>query len=90
MYRDEFLKMSGNFSWNFGSKFFVETSIGNFIWNDPDYGGDNIIKEFPGTYGDFLEQTGTPYCRDKGIHIIGEYVPKDITVIFTDLTTESI
>lgn len=32
------------------SEIFVATSIANYIWSDPDYGGDDTISSTPLTY----------------------------------------
>ena len=63
----------GTFTWNFGQEFFIETAEGNYIWNDPDYSGDNTIRKFNGTYDEWCKKTNIPYGRDKGVHRIGDY-----------------
>lgn len=34
------------FNWGFGKEWFLRTNKGNFIWSDPEYGGDNTIVFF--------------------------------------------
>jgi len=43
MTRESFLNLVGEFTWDFGNKFYIETKIGNFVWStfDPDYNGNN-------------------------------------------------
>lgn len=65
--------LTGTFTWSFGQEFLIETEIGNFTWNDPDYGGDNTIKKFDGDYKDWVGFVGIPYGRDKGIKFISSY-----------------
>jgi len=62
-----------SFCWSFGMEFFLETSKGNFVWKDPDYGGDNTIISFIGDYETYIRKRKLPYCRDKGLHVIRDY-----------------
>lgn len=62
--------MMGDFTWDFGQKFFIETSVGNFVWSDPDYNGDGFIERYNGTIQSWF---GGSYGRDKGTHRIGSY-----------------
>ncbi len=71
--KDQLLAVPGNFTWSFGQEFFIETSLGNYVWNDPDYGGDNTMKRFEGEYSDWIEEAGIPYGRDKGVKFISTY-----------------
>lgn len=71
--KSELLKLSGSFGWDFGQCFFIETSKGNFIWEDPDYGGRNVIYRYNGTLREWLKTRGIPHVRDKGIHSIQGY-----------------
>ncbi len=71
MDRSEILTLEGDFTWDFGQYFFIETTEGNFIWSDPEYGGDNLITRYEGSYSDWA---GDGFGRDKGRHIIGEYI----------------
>ena len=63
--------VTGDFTWDFGMEFFIETIFGNFIWSDPDYGGSGVIKSTPLTYKQWVRPTGVG--RDKGIHHIKDY-----------------
>lgn len=80
MTRQEFLNMTGEFTWDFGMNFFIETRIGNFIWSDPDYNGDNSIKPYNGTCHEYFEQCGH-FGRSKGIHTIGGYCGNDVNIM---------
>lgn len=71
------------FGWNFGSEFFLETANGNFIWSDPDYGGDNTIHPFQGSLEDYCVTRSLPFVRDKGKHTIRGYCGPDVE--FVDL-----
>lgn len=73
MTREELGNLVGEFTWLFGQEFFIETPKGNFIWSDPDYQGSGQIREYKGGLGRYLKETGVPYGRDKGKHIISEY-----------------
>jgi len=72
------LDLDGEFTWDFGNRFFIETLIGNFIWSDPSYGGDNTIQEFNGTYKQYI---GDSFGRDEGIHIIRDYCGDNVKII---------
>lgn len=63
----------GTFTWSFGELFFIETEAGNFVWSDPEYGGDNTIVPFKGDYNKWAREMSIPFGRDKGKHIISEY-----------------
>lgn len=67
-----------SFGWNFAKEFFLETKEGNFVWSDPDYGGDNTIRKFNGSLVDYCKQAGIPYIRDKGHHTVRNYCGKDV------------
>ncbi len=75
------LDLYGHFTWSFRSQFFIETTIGNFIWNDPDYGGNNTIIPYSGSYKDWCINLNIPYGRDKGQHIIKEYCGNELTIL---------
>jgi len=62
-----------SFTWMFGNTFFLETSEGNGIWSDPDYGGDNVITPYKGSYKDYCKEIKQNYGRDKGEHTIRGY-----------------
>lgn len=81
----EFLEIDGEFTWLFGCDFFIETLIGNFIWSDKDYQGDNTLTYTSKTYEEFLKECSVPYGRSKGIHVIGDYIGRE-GVIFTKAT----
>lgn len=57
----------------FGQKFFIETGDGNYLWNDPNYGGDNTISSFKGDLNDAVKFCGVPFGRDKGTKTIRGY-----------------
>lgn len=63
----------GHFGWDFGQVFFIETEKGNFIWSDPEYGGDGSIRPYAGSLKSWLKSSNLPYVRDKGKHFIREY-----------------
>jgi len=76
MKKEQLLELEGDFTWDFGCHFFIETNKGNFIWSDPDYNGDNTIVPFDGNYNDWLPRG--MYGRSKGLHKIGSYCGTDI------------
>lgn len=43
---DDVAELRGEFTWDFGQLFFIETDKGNFIWSDPDYGGNNTLTPY--------------------------------------------
>lgn len=65
------------FTWDFGNQFLLETSKGNYVWSDPDYGGDNTIRPLKGTVKDFLQ----PFGRCKGKHFIDDYCGSEVKII---------
>lgn len=77
----EFLTLQGDFTWLLTSEFFIETAVGNFIWNSPAYLGDNSIHYTTMTFEEYLEDRSLSYGRYKGHHVIGTYLGTE--VIFT-------
>ena len=75
--KEELLELPGHFGWDFGKCFFIETSKGNFVWEDPDYGGRNVIYRYNGNLDQWLKGSHVPYVRDKGIHTIQGYCGSD-------------
>ena len=75
------LKAVGHFTWGFSDEFFIEANEGNFIWFDPEYGGNNTIKSYAGNYKDWCKELEIPFGRDKGNHIIENYVGLDVKVL---------
>ena len=80
--RDELLVMVGDFTWDFGQKFFIEVdkseSACNFVWSSPSYQGDNSIVPFCGSYADWIKRSGSSFGRSKGMHIIENYCGSDV------------
>ena len=72
---------SGKFTWDFGQSFFIETEIGNFIWNDPDYGGDNTLSKTDLTYQEWIDPYNEGlYGRDKGTHFVLDYCGPNVKI----------
>jgi hypothetical protein len=71
----------GDFIYMWGMHFFIETSLGNFVWSDPDYQGDNTMTLFNGSYGDYCKQKNIDFGRAKGRHLIGRYCGENFTVV---------
>lgn len=78
--REQLLDSVGDFTWDFGQQFFVETEHGNFIWSDPDYNGDNSFTKYEGTYKDWMPLNSGRFGRSKGKHIIRSYCGDQIVV----------
>lgn len=71
MTTEELLTLEGDFTWDFGQNFFIQTEKGNFVWSCPDYNGDNSITPYPHSYSEWIKPS---FGRSKGRHIIGKYV----------------
>ena len=86
--KDALLNMGSlaRFSWFWGKDFFVETPLGNFHYSDPDYGGDNTMTLFEGSYEKFRIYLNFQTSRDKGFHDIEEYCGKDFTLVIPQIT----
>ena len=70
---------AAEFTWGYGQEFFLTTAKGNFVWSDPDYGGNNTIQPFSGSYMDWCKKRAhIPFGRDKGKHFIRDYCGKDV------------
>ena len=65
------LGQMGEFHWDFGKHFFIGTQIGNFVWSSPEYGGDNKMRVYKGSFVNWVRSSCTSYCRYKGMHNIG-------------------
>jgi hypothetical protein len=79
MTREEFLSLRGDFTWDFGCHFFIETAHGNFIWSDPDYNGDNTIQKTDLTCAEYF---GSSFGRCKGAAFIGSRCGYDVVLRF--------
>ena len=73
--KDELLDKIGSFTYMFGMEFFIETDIGNFVWKDPDYSGDNTLTYVPMSYAEWTKLDNHPsYGRCKGTHMLKDYI----------------
>jgi hypothetical protein len=79
--KEQLLNSVGEFTWDFGCQFFVETQLGNYVWSDPDYNGDNTLKRFNGNYPQWCKQRGIPYGRDKGRHVVKNYCSDNVIIV---------
>lgn len=70
MKKDKLLSLVGDFTWDFGCNFFIETAVGNFVWSDPSYTGNNTFRRFNGTHDDYVKSGY--YGRSKGKMFISE------------------
>lgn len=90
--KESLAPLIGEITWCWNHLYFIETSIGNFVWSDPNYlGGDNTIRPFNGTFNLFRKSCANiPYGRDKGKHIIKDYCPnfEFVDVPFNGITDE--
>ncbi len=75
------LETVAEFLWCWDHIFFLETSEGNFIWSDPNYGGDNTIKPFNGTLNEYQEERDIGFVRQKGFHRIKEYCGEEVMFV---------
>jgi len=73
----------GNFSWNLDKEFFVQTSMGNFVWKDPALGGDNTFTKFEGSFAEYcIKQGGTGFfCPSKGHRQIIKFCGRQIKIV---------
>lgn len=69
------------FSWDYGSTFFLETEDGLFEWSDPSYGGNNIIRRSKWASLEERFNETTLFTRGKGTHIISEYCGPDVLIV---------
>lgn len=81
--KEQLLNTHGEFTWMFGNQFFIETTIGNFVWSDPSYNGSNTIRPFHGSY---KEYSNGNLGRDKGFHDIERYCGNEFTIVDTPAT----
>jgi hypothetical protein len=79
--KEQLLKCQGLFTWMFDYRFFIETDFGNFIWKDPEYGGDNTMEPYPHSYNNFVKHYGYSCGRDKGHHLVSSYCGDEFTVL---------
>lgn len=69
-----------SFTWMWGPEFFLETDVGNYIWSDPEYNGDNTIRPYAGSYQSYLREIGMGCGRDKGKHFIRDYCGDQVKI----------
>lgn len=77
--KEDLLSCYGDFTWGFGSLFLIETEHGVFVWSDPGYNGNNVIRPYDGRIKDFFN----PYGRMKGRHLVSRYCGDQFTFITT-------
>ena len=77
--KEDLLNCYGDFTWSFGSLFLIETEFGMFVWSDPGYNGNNVIRPYDGRIKDFFN----PYGRMKGRHLVSRYCGDQFTFITT-------
>ncbi len=77
----EFLKMVAHFYQSSGSECFATNKYWNMIWSNPEYGGDNTIRKYEGTYDDWYNSLEVKHVEDKGRHITRKFCGKDIEII---------
>lgn len=82
MTREEFLNCQAEFDWSFGDKWYVITPYGNFVWSDPDYGGDNTFTKVSYNCKKFCQIEHIPYVRFKGKHTVRGYCGEEIIIKF--------
>ena len=71
----------GNFTWLWGQYFFIETNHNNYVWSDPEYGGDDTIRPYDGSLEKFCNELNIPLGRDKGRHVIRDYCGDDVQIV---------
>ena len=82
--KENLLQQHGEFTWYWGKDWFIETPIGNFHWQDPDYGGgNNTITLFEGDIDAFRKMLNMDYGRDKGFHEIERYCGNQFDLIIS-------
>lgn len=67
MTKEEVLEVVGEFTWNFGTDFFVETPVGRFVWSSPEYGGTDTLCRYRCTYDEWI---APDFGRAKGMHTL--------------------
>ena len=89
-HKSDILNSVAEFTWFFNDLFYVEVyhHCGNFIWSDPDYGGDNSFRHTNLTYEQYLNKhAGFGFWgRDKGRHTVQSYCGSHIVVYFSDVS----
>lgn len=69
-----FIKISRN-------KSFLKTKFGNYIWSDPEYGGNNSIKKFKGSLQDAFATGLAKFSEHKGEYNINYYCGSDVDIL---------
>ena len=67
--KEQLSRSIGRFTWGFSYYFFIETAIGDFVWEER----GNTITQVNYKLVDWVKINEIPFGRDKGSHIIGEY-----------------
>ena len=59
----------GKFTRDHNGNVFIETKKGNFVFSDPSRGGDNTVKKFIGSFGDYFGKHSSGFfsCANKTI-----------------------
>jgi hypothetical protein len=78
------LEHIAQFTWMWGEENHLDVKgVGEFIYSDPDYGGDNTIRRAsPEKTISFLKKGPTqPWGRDKGLHTILSYCGESVKIL---------
>lgn len=70
-YKELLLQSIGHFTWMYDDRFFIETPHGNFVWSNPEYGGDNTMTPYKGGYQEYASDF--EIGKNKGQHNIEKY-----------------
>lgn len=77
MSEQEVRNLIGEFTWDFGNCFFIETMKGNFLYRSPSYGGDGVVRRTSKTLDDYLSGN---HGRCKGTHFIADFCGEQVPV----------
>lgn len=64
--------LKGSFYWCFGYDYFISTERGNFIWKDPQFGGDNSFISFNGNIEEYKREKKISSFRWEGVLLIAK------------------
>jgi hypothetical protein len=83
--REEALELTCRVYWDYHKRYFLENEQGNWVWQDPEFGGNNTLVPYQGSYPEFLKDSTRLWegfeCQFLGSQKIGELVPETVLVL---------
>ena len=83
--RGEVLDLTCRVYWDYHKRYFLENEEGNWVWQNPEFGGNNTLVPYPGSYVEFLQESRQLWpgfeCQFLGNQKIGDLASDTVLVL---------